>query len=351
MTSRDFDILKIVVDRDEVERKDLSGPLETLKKLVATREAIREFQTRVDIAFSGYDHTREELFEIQDVRIYVYELNEKFPFWLYFLSRESMGLQCLSYCFLLPHLIEEARRETHPQQLADLIEKCWGPALDKICSAAGHTESESDALLDSALVYFKLGPAKPADVPRDEDDDAEEDDDDENDELFGLCIEDSGPFASLAEAIRLLFHRSNLPTGEIHQLAKLLLIIESLPRPTPRLQVDLDLVERHENGESTSMGIRAGSDEIRLTSTDYIILDPRIGGDSQTEVWFESSPGGWRQEAAVGALREWVEQFATVAADSRREILIFSDESSDDEIDWQPESSEALWEKLDTEYP
>jgi hypothetical protein len=168
MNPSDFGPFLIVISREEVERKDISGPLETLKKLVATPEKIREFKARVDVSFSGYDHTREELFEIPEVRIFVYELNEKFPFWLYILSRDFMGLQCLAYCFLLPYLTEKARLETHPKQLADLLEQCWGPALDKICAAAGQTEDEADALLESALVYFRSGPTKHLDKNTDD---------------------------------------------------------------------------------------------------------------------------------------------------------------------------------------
>ena len=353
MNQTGFGPLLIVVSRDEVLRKDISGPFMTLKHLISSRENIRANILNVDISFSGYDNTREELFEIPEVRSYVHALDVEFPYWLYFLSRHFMGLQCLAYCYLDAYLIEEVRREDHPKQLANLIERRWGPALNQICSAAGHTEAEADSLLESALSYFMSGPTKLAEDTwvEDESEDDEEVDSDDSDGLFGLFIEDSGPFTSVAQSIRLLLRRANLPPGEIHQLAVMLLIIESLPRPTPGLHVELDLVERHKNGERTSMGIRAGSDEIRLTCTEYIILDSRVGGDSETEVWFGSSPGGWREESDFGALREWAEQFAARAADPRQEILISSDECDDSEIDWHPESSEDLWEKLHTEYP
>lgn len=261
--------------------------------------------------------------------------------------------------------------ERHPKQLADLIERRWGPALFQICSAAGHTEAEADALLQSAMEYFASGPshisvdtvADDSSVENDQDEDSDEeggqDSEEEHDDfyaetatddLFGLFIEDASPFADLATALRLLLKRPNLPPVQIHELAKLLLIIESLPRPTPGIQVDLDLVERHENGESSSMGIRAGSEEIRLDCSQYIILDPRMGGDSQTEVWFECAVGGFREEISPFALPEWVDQFAIRAADPNQEILIFTDSSDDSEIDWSPESSEALWAKLDSNF-
>lgn len=157
----DFGPLLIVVSRDEVLSCDTSSALSTLNQLIESRDSIREFCERVDISFSGYDETSEELFEIPEVRSYVHALDAKFPFWLYFLSREFMGLQCLAYCYLLPFLTDEARAREHPKQLADLIERRWGPALNQICQAAGYPESKIDELLESALQYFFDGPRKP----------------------------------------------------------------------------------------------------------------------------------------------------------------------------------------------
>src|SRR5687767_2404454 len=108
MNLSDIGPLLIVISRDEIERQDISGPLTTLKHLIASRENIRANQTNVDISFSGYEGTREELCEIPEVRNYVYALDAQFPFWLYFLSRYFTGLQCIAYCHLLPFLTPEA---------------------------------------------------------------------------------------------------------------------------------------------------------------------------------------------------------------------------------------------------
>jgi hypothetical protein len=362
----------IVISRDEVRRQDISGPLMTLKHLIADRDSIRDNMLNVDVSFAGYESTREELFEIPEVRSYVHALDAQFPFWLYFLSRQFTGLQCLAYCYLPPFLTPEARAKSHPQLLVDLIERRWAPALFQICSVAGHTAAEADDLLESAMEYFASGPSQFGERTVDDDSFEEDDQDGDSDDglegqeseeddhadgdtdaedLFGLLIEDARPFADLSAALRVLLQRPDIPPVQIHELAKLILIIEALPRPTPGIQVDLDLVKRHENGESSSMGIRAGSDEIKLDCSEYIIVDPRIGGDSQCEVWFECSAGGCREEISPFALREWVEQFVDRAADPSQEILIFADSSDDSEIDWSPESSGSLWRKLDTNFP
>lgn len=155
-----FGPLLIVISRDEVNRQDTSGPLKVLSTLLADRETIRANQTNVDVSFSGYEHTREELFEIVDVRNYVHVLDAQFPYWLYFLSRYFLGLQCITYCHLSPFLTPEAQAKSHPRELAEMIEKRWGPALYHLCSGVGHTEAEADALFESAIEYFMSGRTK-----------------------------------------------------------------------------------------------------------------------------------------------------------------------------------------------
>ncbi len=158
MTPECIGPLVIVVSRNEIERNDTSAAMATLKRLLLNRENIRAFCTRVDLCFDGFDHTREELFEIPQVRNFVYALNEQFPYWLYFLSREFLGLHCLAHCFLPPHLTAKARMMVHPERLSALIDKRWGPALFHICTLADQTEAEADELLQSALQYFASGP-------------------------------------------------------------------------------------------------------------------------------------------------------------------------------------------------
>ena len=160
MNFGDFGPVMIVISRDEVRRQDVSGPLTTLKHLIASRENIRANMLNVDVSFSGYENTSEELFEIPEVRNYVHALDAQFPFWFYFLSRHFLGLQCLAFCHFLPFLTPEARAKSHPQKLDELVEKRWGPALFQLCSAAGHSEAEADALLESAMAYFVSGPTE-----------------------------------------------------------------------------------------------------------------------------------------------------------------------------------------------
>src|SRR5437764_7783508 len=96
MTFEEFDPIIVVVSRAEVESGDTSGPLSTLRHLISSPEIIRQCREHVALSFDGYEDTREELFEIPELRKYVYALDTEFPYWLYFLSRHFTSLQCLA---------------------------------------------------------------------------------------------------------------------------------------------------------------------------------------------------------------------------------------------------------------
>ena len=99
----------IVIARDEVESLDISRPLRLLQGFLADAITASDHFERMDLAFHGYDDDTRELFEIPEVRNFVFKLDEAFPYWFYFLSKNDLGLQAVMLCFLPPYLTEEAK--------------------------------------------------------------------------------------------------------------------------------------------------------------------------------------------------------------------------------------------------
>jgi hypothetical protein len=148
----------VVVTRDEVEAKDMSSVLEALRGLVASPEIARTYFEQVDIAFHGYNDTSEELFEIPEVRDFVYELDSHFPYWLFFLDKSALGLQFIAYSFLPPFLTNEAKNKIYPERLDALLTKRWFPAMNQICDWVGFTEEQIEALTNRSVDYLLEGP-------------------------------------------------------------------------------------------------------------------------------------------------------------------------------------------------
>ena len=152
------DALFFVVSRQDVEAGDLTEILGSLNHLISTTEIARKYRERVDISFEGYDHDGRELWEIREIRDFVYRLDEQFPYWLFFLDKKLLGLHCLAWCFLPPDLTEEAQRTIYPQRLDELLERRWFPALNTLARATGISETELRAISDRSVEYLVNGP-------------------------------------------------------------------------------------------------------------------------------------------------------------------------------------------------
>jgi hypothetical protein len=146
-----------VVSRDEVEAGDTSVVLGQLRRLVESREVARAFVERVDIAFHGYDDVGWELPEIPEVRDFANQLDDQFPYWLFFMSKRHSGLLCLLYCFLPPSLTAEGRAKHHPPIIERLLVGRWFPAMNHICAYVGYSEEQIERLSERALAYFTTG--------------------------------------------------------------------------------------------------------------------------------------------------------------------------------------------------
>lgn len=152
------DFVTIVVTRQEIQAGNKTNVLESLKTLISSPETACKWFERVDIAIDGYNETREELFEIVEVRNFVQELDDEFPFWLFFLSKRDTGLQCIAYCFLPPFLTQSAKAEIFPQQLDSLLSKRWFPAMNQLCDWVGMQEDDIEMLSDRSVQYLLGGP-------------------------------------------------------------------------------------------------------------------------------------------------------------------------------------------------
>ncbi len=153
----DVDPLGIIVSAEEVGTLDTRPALSILRQLTASPATARRFFERVDIAFHGFDEVPEELFEMPKVRDFVHKLDERFPFWLFFLSKHYLGLQCLLLCFLPPYLTEEARAEEFPGRIERLLSSRWFPAMNQICEYVGFSKQKIDELSDRVMSYITKG--------------------------------------------------------------------------------------------------------------------------------------------------------------------------------------------------
>jgi hypothetical protein len=149
--------LIIIVSREEVESSDIASVFGSLSNCLSSKKYARYFKENIDIAFHGYDDDNRELFEIDAVRDYVRRLDEVFPYWLYFMSKAHLGLQCVLLCLLPPFLTDEGKLKHFPIYINNVLQRRWFPAMNQMVQFAGYPESEIDILTEKSMMYIFKG--------------------------------------------------------------------------------------------------------------------------------------------------------------------------------------------------
>jgi hypothetical protein len=154
LISAGIDYLNITISKESVLNNDFTEPMNILRQLTSNKSVIEYFRERVDISFDGYNNNREELYEIPEVRNYVKELDNLFPYWLYFLSKNGSGLFVIIKCFLLPFLKPEAEQEINGKKLQDYLEKRGFLAMNHLCELVNISEEENIEMTNRLVNYL-----------------------------------------------------------------------------------------------------------------------------------------------------------------------------------------------------
>ena len=147
------DWLGVVVSRRDVELLNIGPTLEMLRSVLADAATVRSFQGQVDISFEGWDDDAREIYEIPEIRTFLHLLDEKFPYWLYFLSTEFDLLRMVAFC--LCHAVrtgvDSARIE--PQALQAFLHSHFA-AMNRLFENYGLAERINEEISQCVLEYF-----------------------------------------------------------------------------------------------------------------------------------------------------------------------------------------------------
>lgn len=106
-----------IIDRADIEARQFESVVAALNFHIANRENLLKFFGRVEISIHGYDNDPRELYEIPEVKIYLKELNQLFPYWLVLQIGSGAWLRILYFC------LTDARREGHQMHLNSALDE------------------------------------------------------------------------------------------------------------------------------------------------------------------------------------------------------------------------------------
>jgi hypothetical protein len=145
-----------MVSRGEVESGDASGALEVLRTFAESADRARFFRRRVLFGISGYDNDPRGLFEIEEVRAFVNQLDSLFPHWLWFLSPRGRTLSLVAFCHCRIQAAGPHGTVVDQDDLHRFIETHLA-SLHQFCRTLGLSIEEAREAATGALEHF-FGP-------------------------------------------------------------------------------------------------------------------------------------------------------------------------------------------------
>ena len=147
-----FAILKI--DRAEIAASYIESAYVRLLALTDTTENAYRFRDSVIFSITGYANDSRELHEIPEIRAFFAKLTDKWPFWLWFLNRESGALARLVSCLcdVSSWRTENGLSLSFPSEQVTLLLEDLNNRSVAMFSSLGITEQDYTQSLDGACL-------------------------------------------------------------------------------------------------------------------------------------------------------------------------------------------------------
>jgi hypothetical protein len=144
------------VPYDDVQSGDITTVLSPLQDFLKSRNAVIGGRGRVSLMFEGYDDDPRDVYDIPEIRRYAKALDEKFPYWFYFVSLHVQStLQVLALC--LCRVVKVSGFST--PQPDDLKQFLFSHivALNQLCERFQLDDTVKHQVTDEALAHLVPG--------------------------------------------------------------------------------------------------------------------------------------------------------------------------------------------------
>lgn len=150
--------LALLISREHVESREHQPVLDALLAMTQTAAAVRAHASNVELVFDGYDDDQREVYLIPEVRAFVRELNERFPYWLHFDCKSEASLFCIMAALIpieeVAHLGGEVRLRfkagsKHSQLLS------WFGAMNGLYARFGLSDEENADMTRQVRLYLE----------------------------------------------------------------------------------------------------------------------------------------------------------------------------------------------------
>lgn len=149
-----FDLITIVVSKEEIEENNIANVCRVLDTLLDKRK-IKSFRNNVNIAFDGYNETSTELFHIPKFRNFIYKLDKYFPYWFYFLNKDTEALRVITFSLCGLIQVKPGLVKINQEHFAEFLDFHFH-ALNVLADCYAIDDSVNEQITEEIIQYYGI---------------------------------------------------------------------------------------------------------------------------------------------------------------------------------------------------
>jgi hypothetical protein len=145
--------IRIVVPREAVEARETKEVLMGLSVFAQSPALAPQALGKVRIEFEGYERDARELWQIPEVRRFIADLDEAFPFWFYFADLRSETLHVLASCLCAVTEVAPGQTVFDDDDFYRFLQRQFG-GMNHLWDAHSLPDDENVARSEQLVQYF-----------------------------------------------------------------------------------------------------------------------------------------------------------------------------------------------------
>ena len=140
----------LMFSRREVEAGDPSASVKRLNALFNTRDAIWRYRGQVALAVDGYNDDPRELVDVPEVRTFLANFNQRWPYWAFYFNQVDDSIKLLASCLCAGHYLGRGQVEIDAEKLQRFLLTGFA-AMNSIFDEHGIAEAELETMSNGVI--------------------------------------------------------------------------------------------------------------------------------------------------------------------------------------------------------
>lgn len=140
----------LMFSRRQVETSDIDEPLQFLRGLTANPRAALEYCGRISLIVDGYNDDPREIFEVPEVRAFIKNIDQLWPYWFFFLSQADDSIKMLESCLCDTIEVIPGVASIDLEQMERSLARHFG-AMNRFCEALNVPEEKIEEISEGII--------------------------------------------------------------------------------------------------------------------------------------------------------------------------------------------------------